>query len=171
MIFIVCQRVILIYFSAKSEMVARLRGHDRFFCHVQSKKSAMATQASNHALFGPTPSVRYIPYTNQFQELFSPIRHWLRPVLYARDPAMLIENWIPLTSSGTQHRGRKQSISFFGIPKFHSRRVYTGNISSVDVLRKAVKNRNHGVRAGVSLSFDIHWVDSTPENDNFLIFP
>ncbi len=35
MIFIVCQRVILIYFSAKTEMVARLRGHDRFFCHVQ----------------------------------------------------------------------------------------------------------------------------------------
>jgi hypothetical protein len=35
MIFIVCQRVILIYFSAKSEMVARLRGHDRFFCHVR----------------------------------------------------------------------------------------------------------------------------------------
>ncbi len=31
MIFIVCQRVILIYFSAKTEMVARLRGHDRFF--------------------------------------------------------------------------------------------------------------------------------------------
>ncbi|NDH67799.1 MAG: hypothetical protein EBY22_07865, partial [Gammaproteobacteria bacterium] len=31
----VCQRVILIYFSAKSEMVARLRGHDRFFCHVR----------------------------------------------------------------------------------------------------------------------------------------
>ncbi|AHE66733.1 hypothetical protein Loa_01178 [Legionella oakridgensis ATCC 33761 = DSM 21215] len=35
MIFIVCQRVILIYFRAKPEMVARLRGHDRFFCHVQ----------------------------------------------------------------------------------------------------------------------------------------
>jgi len=35
MILIVCQRVILIYFSAKPEMVARLRGHDRFFCHVQ----------------------------------------------------------------------------------------------------------------------------------------
>ena len=35
MIFIVCQRVILIYFSAKSEMVARLRGHERFFCHVR----------------------------------------------------------------------------------------------------------------------------------------
>ena len=36
MIFIVCQRVILIYFSTKLEMVARLRGHDRIFCHVQS---------------------------------------------------------------------------------------------------------------------------------------
>ncbi len=35
MIFIVCQRIILIYFCAKSEMVARLRGHDRFFCHVR----------------------------------------------------------------------------------------------------------------------------------------
>jgi len=42
MIFIVCQRVILIYFSAKSEMVARLRGHDRFFCHVRS------VQRENH---------------------------------------------------------------------------------------------------------------------------
>ena len=31
MIFIVCQRVILIYFSAKPEMVAHLRWHDRFF--------------------------------------------------------------------------------------------------------------------------------------------
>jgi hypothetical protein len=39
MILIVCQRVILIYFSAKSEMVARLRGHDRFFCHVRRKLS------------------------------------------------------------------------------------------------------------------------------------
>ena len=38
MIFIVCQRVILIYFSTKLEMVARLRGHDRIFCHVQRER-------------------------------------------------------------------------------------------------------------------------------------
>lgn len=36
MIFIVCQRVILTDLSGTSEMVARLRGHDRLFCHVQS---------------------------------------------------------------------------------------------------------------------------------------
>jgi len=36
MIFIVCQRGILIYFSAKPQMVARLRGHDSFFCHVET---------------------------------------------------------------------------------------------------------------------------------------
>jgi hypothetical protein len=35
MIFIVYHRVILIYFRAKSEMVARLRGHDKFFGHVR----------------------------------------------------------------------------------------------------------------------------------------
>ena len=34
MIFIVCQRVISFYYRAKPQMVARLRGHDRFFCHV-----------------------------------------------------------------------------------------------------------------------------------------
>ncbi len=39
MIFILWQRVILSYFSAKPEMVARLRGHDRFFCHVQRLKT------------------------------------------------------------------------------------------------------------------------------------
>ncbi|MDI9817702.1 MULTISPECIES: hypothetical protein [unclassified Legionella] len=31
MIFIVCQRVTSPFFSAKSEMVARVRRHDRFF--------------------------------------------------------------------------------------------------------------------------------------------
>jgi hypothetical protein len=31
MMFIICQRIILIYLNAKSETVARLRGHDRLF--------------------------------------------------------------------------------------------------------------------------------------------
>ena len=49
MIFIVCQRVILIYFSAKSEMVARLRGHDRFFCHVRRSNPLILGHAKNQS--------------------------------------------------------------------------------------------------------------------------
>ncbi len=48
------QRVILIYFSAKIEMIARLRGHDRFFCHVQRKaiqnhRLSMSGSISNYS--------------------------------------------------------------------------------------------------------------------------
>ncbi|KTD30864.1 hypothetical protein Lmor_2971 [Legionella moravica] len=37
MTFGVCQQVISTYYNAKCQIVARLCGQDRFFCHVQRK--------------------------------------------------------------------------------------------------------------------------------------